>query len=71
MGFTPFMELALGLYFAFTVYFAWSSGNYFTLPFLMLFLVGFVFTGFMSLFQAPLARFLDARRAPLLPKTVS
>ena len=37
----------------------------------MLFLVGFVFTGFMSLFQAPLARFLDARRAPLLPKTVS
>ena len=71
MGFTPFVELMLGAYFAFTIFCAWSSGNYFTLPFLMLFLVGFVYTGLMSLFQAPLGRFLDARRTSLFPKTAS
>jgi len=50
-GYTPYLELILGIYFALTVSYAFTNENYATLPFLMLFVVGFIYTGIMSLFQ--------------------
>jgi hypothetical protein len=47
----PFIEVALGLYFTFTVFYALDHGIYGTLPFLVLFQVGFLYTGLMSIFQ--------------------
>ena len=47
----PLAEVALGLYFTFTVIYALTSGIYGTLPFLVLFQVGFLYPGLTSLFQ--------------------
>ena len=41
----PLIELALGLYFTWTVFYALANGIYGTVPFLMLFQVGFLYTG--------------------------
>ena len=60
-GYTPYLELVLGVYFALTVLYAFSNENYATLPFLMLFVVGFIYTGVMSLFQNNLSRFLGPK----------
>jgi hypothetical protein len=47
----PLIELALGLYFTGTVFYALANQIYGTLPFLMLFQIGFLYTGLLSLFQ--------------------
>ena len=47
----PMIELALGLYFTATVFYALSNGIYGTLPFLVLFQMGFLYTGLLSLVQ--------------------
>jgi cellulose synthase/poly-beta-1,6-N-acetylglucosamine synthase-like glycosyltransferase len=47
----PFIEVALGLYFTGAVIYALNNGIYGTLPFLVLFQVGFLYTGLLSLFQ--------------------
>jgi cellulose synthase/poly-beta-1,6-N-acetylglucosamine synthase-like glycosyltransferase len=47
----PMIELALGLYFTATVFYALANGIYGTLPFLVLFQVGFLYMGLMSLMQ--------------------
>jgi cellulose synthase/poly-beta-1,6-N-acetylglucosamine synthase-like glycosyltransferase len=47
----PMIELALGLYFTATVFYALANGIYGTLPFLVLFQVGFLYTGLLSIFQ--------------------
>ncbi len=47
----PSIELALGLYFTFTVFYALSNRIYGTLPFLVLFQVGFLYTGLLSIVQ--------------------
>src|SRR5213593_1063501 len=47
----PMIELALGLYFTATVFYALANGIYGTLPFLMLFQIGFLYTGLLSLVQ--------------------
>lgn len=47
----PMTELALGLYFSGAVVYALNSGIYSTLPFLVLFQFGFLYTGFLSLLQ--------------------
>jgi cellulose synthase/poly-beta-1,6-N-acetylglucosamine synthase-like glycosyltransferase len=51
LGIIPWIELAIGGYFAFTVYYAVSTANYFTVPFLLLFVLGYWYTGLLSLFQ--------------------
>ena len=51
MSIQPFIELALGIYFTYTVFFAISNGIYGTLPFLMLFQFGFLYTGLTSILQ--------------------
>jgi cellulose synthase/poly-beta-1,6-N-acetylglucosamine synthase-like glycosyltransferase len=47
----PLVELALGLYFTATVFYALANQIYGTLPFLVLFQVGFLYTGLMSVVQ--------------------
>src|SRR5262245_42835190 len=47
----PFIELALGLYFTWTVFYALANQIYATLPFLMLFQIGFLYTGLVSIVQ--------------------
>jgi hypothetical protein len=47
----PLVEVALGLYFTATLIYALRNGIYGTVPFLMLFQVGFLYTGLLSLVQ--------------------
>jgi hypothetical protein len=47
----PLIELAFGLYFTWTAFYALANGIYGTLPFLVLFMVGFLYTGVMSVVQ--------------------
>ena len=47
----PMIEVALGIYFTATLFYALSNGIYGTVPFLMLFQVGFLYTGLLSLLQ--------------------
>src|SRR4030095_2396928 len=47
----PLVELALGLYFTATVFYALAQQIYATVPFLVLFQVGFLYTGLVSLMQ--------------------
>jgi cellulose synthase/poly-beta-1,6-N-acetylglucosamine synthase-like glycosyltransferase len=47
----PLVEMALGLYFTATVFYALANGIYGTLPFLILFQVGFLYTGLLSIVQ--------------------
>jgi cellulose synthase/poly-beta-1,6-N-acetylglucosamine synthase-like glycosyltransferase len=51
MAIQPLVEVALGLYFTFTVFYALQHDIYGTLPFLMLFQFGFLYTGLLSIFQ--------------------
>src|SRR5436190_2160644 len=47
----PLIELALGLYFTFTVFYALTNQIYGTVPFLVLFQIGFLYTGLVSIVQ--------------------
>ena len=47
----PMIELALGLYFTATVFYALANGIYGTVPFLILFQIGFLYTGLLSVVQ--------------------
>ena len=51
MAVQPLCELALGLYFTATVFYALAQGIYATVPFLVLFQVGFLYTGLLSIVQ--------------------
>jgi cellulose synthase/poly-beta-1,6-N-acetylglucosamine synthase-like glycosyltransferase len=51
LGWVPWMELLIGSYFALTVYYAMDNENFITVPFLVLFVVGYWYTGLMSLLQ--------------------
>jgi hypothetical protein len=56
LGIVPWIELAVGTYFAWTVYYAVSTENYFTVPFLLLFVFGYWYTGLLSLLQGRFER---------------
>src|SRR4029079_14096126 len=51
VGVQSIIELALGFYFTGTVFYALINQIYGSLPFLMLFQVGFLYTGLLSIFQ--------------------
>ena len=51
LGWVPWVELLIGCYFALTVYYAVDNENYLTVPFLFLFVIGYWYTGLMSLLQ--------------------
>jgi cellulose synthase/poly-beta-1,6-N-acetylglucosamine synthase-like glycosyltransferase len=55
LGWIPWVELLIGSYFALTVYYAIDNENYITVPFLILFVVGYWYTGLMSLLQGRLS----------------
>jgi cellulose synthase/poly-beta-1,6-N-acetylglucosamine synthase-like glycosyltransferase len=57
LGIIPWIELAIGCYFALTVWYAISTENYFTVPFLILFVFGYWYTGALSLLQGRFERF--------------
>jgi cellulose synthase/poly-beta-1,6-N-acetylglucosamine synthase-like glycosyltransferase len=63
-GWSPFIELGLGLYFVGTVVYAVQNQNYFTLPFLFLFVWGYLYTGLMSLGQTYFERFRKPSPTP-------
>ncbi len=56
LGLIPFLELLVGGYFALCIWYAVSNENYFTVPFLLLFVVGYWYTGLLSLFQGRFER---------------
>ena len=49
-------ELIIGTYFGLTVYYAVENENYITVPFLLLFVLGYWYTGLMSLLQGRFSR---------------
>ena len=67
----PILELALGIYFTFNIYFAYINKIYISIPFLIIFQAGFFYIAFLSLFQiawshiisSKFVRFLSSKRA--------
>jgi len=53
---TPWIELLLGCYFFGAIVYTFSNQNYFTAPFLILFVIGYWYTGLMSLLQGRFER---------------
>jgi hypothetical protein len=51
MAIQPLVEIGLGLYFSLTVFYALAYGIYGSLPFLVLFQVGFLYMGLTSVIQ--------------------
>src|SRR5712671_2114588 len=51
LGWVPWIELLIGTYFALTVIYAIQNEKFITVPFLLLFVVGYWYTGLMSLLQ--------------------
>ena len=68
LGWVPWIELLIGSYFAATVYYAMANENFITVPFLILFVIGYWYTGLMSLLQGRFERWtLGVETAPAKP----
>src|SRR5580693_1408115 len=63
-GWMPYAEILLGLYFAGTVVYAIMNENFATIPFLLLFVWGYLYTGCMSLGQTYFAHLRFDVNAP-------
>ena len=63
-GWMPYAEILLGVYFALTIVYAVLNENYATVPFLLLFVWGYLYTGFMSLGQSYFAHLRFDVNAP-------
>ena len=63
-GWIAYAEVALGIYFALTVIYAITNENYGTVPFLLLFVWGYLYTGLMSLGQTYFAHLRFGVNAP-------
>lgn len=50
-GWLPYLEIAVGLYFVGMIVFAVQTYNYFAIPFLLLFVMGYWWAGFGTLYQ--------------------
>jgi len=61
LGLVPWIELVIGCYFALTIIYAVQNENFFTVPFLVIFVLGFWYTGLMSLLQGRFERFRSGR----------
>jgi len=69
LGLIPFLELLVGGYFALCIWYAVANENYFTVPFLLLFVVGYWYTGLLSLLQGRFEHFRrDANLDDASPK---
>jgi len=56
IGWSPLVELALGVVFSAVTVYAFDMQNYLTIPFLLLFVVGYFTTGLLSIFQGRVRR---------------
>jgi cellulose synthase/poly-beta-1,6-N-acetylglucosamine synthase-like glycosyltransferase len=56
LGLVPWLELLVGGYFFMMCAYAYNSENYWTIPFLTLFVIGYWYTGLMSLLQGRFER---------------
>jgi cellulose synthase/poly-beta-1,6-N-acetylglucosamine synthase-like glycosyltransferase len=61
INFMVIMELLLGLYFTFNIYFAFVNKIYISIPFLMIFQMGYFYVAFLSLYQVLLGRIASSR----------
>ena len=68
LGIVPWIELLIGSYFALTIWYAIVNENYFTVPFLLLFVLGYWYTGLMSLLEGRFERFRMAAPMPMNPR---
>jgi hypothetical protein len=59
----PLVEVAMGVYLTYAIFFAIDHRIWFSMPFLILFQVGFLYCGLMSLWQAWRARAVPAEAA--------
>ena len=59
----PWIELLLGCYFFLAILYTFSNQNYFTAPFLILFVIGYWYTGLMSLLQGRFERWRSGGEA--------
>ncbi|MEO6828240.1 MAG: cellulose synthase family protein, partial [Acidobacteriaceae bacterium] len=57
LGFLPWIELLISVYFVLTIWYAIDNGNYITVPFLLLFAFGYGYTALLSLLQGTFERF--------------
>jgi cellulose synthase/poly-beta-1,6-N-acetylglucosamine synthase-like glycosyltransferase len=57
LGWIPWIELLVGGYFVLTTWYAVANENYFTVPFLLLFVLGYLYTGLLSLLQGRFEQF--------------
>ncbi len=55
------MELLLGVYFTFNIYFAFINRIYISIPFLMMFQMGYFYVAFLSIFQVVLSAIASHR----------
>ena len=64
-GWLPYIEIAVGSYFLYMIFFAIDTYNYFAIPFLGLFVVGYYWAAFATLYQEHQGRlrWLRERRA--------
>ena len=69
-GWIPIIELCLASYFLFTTIYSFTMENYLTMPFLLLFFMGYSYMGTMSLFQTPLRRLWNLLPALVRPRAV-
>ena len=70
-GWIPYAEVGLGIYFALTVTYAVTNENYGTVPFLLLFVWGYLYTGIMSLGQTYFAHLRFGVNAPRMRPAAS
>ncbi len=59
----PWIELVIGCYFLLAILYTFSNHNYFTAPFLILFVIGYWYTGLMSLLQGRFERWRSGTTA--------
>ena len=61
----PWIEMVLGAYFFGAIVYTFMNHNYFTAPFLILFVIGYWYTGLMSLLQGRFERWRTGNEANL------
>ena len=59
----PWIELIIGCYFLLAIIYTFMNQNYFTAPFLILFVIGYWYTGLMSLLQGRFERWRSGTQA--------
>jgi len=60
----PWIEIFIGCYFFIAILYTFSNHNYFTAPFLILFVIGYWYTGLMSLLQGRFERWRTGVEPP-------